>query len=368
MPKSMIFHYPFPTYTENAGSQVWVLQMIKAFTQLGYEVELAIGHAEERRKAIERIQAQAKQGRKFDFVFSEAATSPSLLTKKNAVQPLLDLNFFSWCKSQQIPVGLFYIDVHWRFDHWRKNVTLRRWATAWPLFWYDWFSYLGWVDRLYLPSLRMATALPTRWPAKRLTALPPGCIITDLPKPERVNDRLELFYVGGIAPPLYDLKAMVDIVQSLDNISLTFCCRTPEWEKFQTYYAVTDTTKVKVVHAHGAELKNYYAQADLFGLFWQPYPYLNITMPVKVMETLGYGLPLITTAGTVSADFVAQEKIGWVASTANEFRELLLRLQADRTLIAEKRARALAIREQHTWRERARVVADTLGQGKQVDR
>lgn len=38
-----------------------------------------------------------------------------------------------------------------------------------------------------------------------------------------------------------------------------------------------------------------------FGLFWQPSAYLDFAMPVKVFEALGYGVPLVTTAGTTRA-------------------------------------------------------------------
>ncbi len=362
MQKSMIFHYPFTTQAENAGSQVWVLRMIEAFKELGYAVEVVMGYADERKKAIERIKAEVAKGRQFDFLFSEAATRPTLLAKQNIGHPLMDFAFFQWCKSHSIPRGLFYIDVHWRFDHFQKNVAWYKRAIAWPLYWYDWLAYRQLLDQLYLPSLKMKTALPTDWPDQKLTALPPGCVISDQLEPAqaKADDRLQLFYVGGIAPPLYDLKPMVEAVKHLDQVVLTLCCRATEWAKFQSYYNVAGHANIQIVHAHGEGLKAYYANADLFSLLWEPYPYLAITMPVKIMETLGYGLPLVTTAATEAANFVGQEGIGWVVANGDEFRALLIQLQANPQLITEKRRRAEAIRGQHTWRARAQTVVDTL--------
>jgi glycosyltransferase involved in cell wall biosynthesis len=198
-----------------------------------------------------------------------------------------------------------------------------------------------------------------------LSPLFPGCDVRNLSDAERrddhaPSDRLELFYVGGVTPPLYDLKPMFDVVQAMDTVCLTLCCRESEWEKAKSYYAPLDGAKVQIVHAFGDGLRPYYARADLFGLIWKPHPYLDFAMPLKLFEALGYGVPIVASAGTEAARFVSQEGIGWVASTAGELRQLLSHLQAHPLIVAETRKHVKAVRRRHTWLARAQTVVDIL--------
>jgi glycosyltransferase involved in cell wall biosynthesis len=85
-------------------------------------------------------------------------------------------------------------------------------------------------------------------------------------------------------------------------------------------------------------------------------------MPVKVFESLGYGVPLVTTAGTETARFVAQEGLGWVVATEEELRNLLVYLRDDRAVVAAQRRELEAVRQRHTWHTRARTVAAILTQ------
>jgi glycosyltransferase involved in cell wall biosynthesis len=234
-----------------------------------------------------------------------------------------------------------------------------------PLYHYDWLRYSRLVDHLFLPALAMARALPGQWTDDKMSALPPGCNSFDLSE-QKVDkapvDRLRLFYVGGVLPPHYDLKAGLDAVGVLDNVSLALCCRRHEWEKAQAHYAPLDSSKIHIVHAFGKELIKYYTAADLLFLIWNPTPYLDFAMPVKIFEALGYGIPIVTNAGTEAARFVDREKIGWVASTTDELYNLIRHLQANPQVIAEKRKHIETVRERHTWLARAQTAARILGQ------
>jgi glycosyltransferase involved in cell wall biosynthesis len=363
MSRSMIFHYPLPLREETSGSQVHLAQTLKAFRESGYDVALVTGYAADRNKAIVRVLREAEAGRRFDFVYAWSPTTPTLLAKRNVWHPWLDSDFFSWCKGQSIPIGLFYGDIHWRFPHYRGAAPWYRRALAIPLYRYDWNNYARLVDHLFLPSLGMAGFLPTTWPADRISALYPGCNVADRPL-QAVStggsEGLKLFYVGGVRPPLYDLKPMIDALRGMSGVRLTLCCRAAEWAAARTYYEPVDTDVIRVVHAHGEQLASYYAETDVFGLFWQPYPYLDFAMPVKVFESLGFGVPLITTQGTEIARFVSGEDIGWAVSTTGEFRALLERLKANPQLIDEARGRVAQVRTQHTWQKRTALIARTL--------
>jgi len=377
----IIFHYPRPLIEGGtAGGKVRPYFMLRAFKQLGYQVEAVTGHSNERQAAIKHIKQEISRGRKFDFVYAESINAPMLLSERFRFRdrallspeffkwlfhndPRLDFNFFKWLKSQAVPLGLFCRDVHWRFEHYRAHTPWYRRVVNTPLYRYDWMRYSRLVDHLFLPDLSMAKALPGQWPDEGTSALPPGCNPADLSArtvDQPPTGKLKLFYVGGILPPSYDLKPGLDVVKALNNVSLTLCCREHEWKNVQSYYAPIDDTKIHIVHAQGKELEPHYLAADLFLLFWRPFAYWNHTMPIKVLETLGYGLPIVITQGSVAAQFVAQQGTGWVVSTSDELQALFNHLQANPQLVAEKRQHIQTVRERHTWLARAQTAANIL--------
>lgn len=360
-PKRMIFHHPLPLPTESSsGSRVRPLRLLAAFQALGYDVAVVAGDGSERQAAIAAVRAQAAAGEHFAFLYAEPPNAPLLWLNRQQSHRFQDYGLWRWCQAQSIPVGLFYRDVHWRFDQYKIATSWRKRAVTIPLYWADWLSYQLCVDHLFLPSLAMAAHLPSRWPATRLSALPPGCTIATTPHPHQTDIPLKLFYVGGVQPPLYDLRPMFTAVEALTGVQLTVCCRAAEWAAVRDLYAPFDATKIQIIHAQGDGLARYYAETDLFGLFWRPYAYLDFAMPVKLFEALGYGVPLVTTAGTETARFVAREGLGWVVTTEEEFRSLLLRLRDERSALAAQRQQLATARQRHTWLARAQLVTELL--------
>jgi glycosyltransferase involved in cell wall biosynthesis len=375
---AMIFHNPQRNVISEGISGSWVhsFRMFEAFGQLGFEIEVIEGTVPRRKQAIERLKREIERGRTFDFLFSEPSTHPMAVSILPALTSgthihgdiadhfLLDWGFFKWLKDRAIPRGLFYGDIHWKYDIYRNIVSRRKLMVTIPLYWYDWLMCLWLVDHLYIPSMAMHAALPTSYPLGRVSALFPGCVLPEVfqyPLPRTSGEHLTLFYVGGITPPLYDLRPMFRAMQVLEGMSLTICCREQDWKRARSAYEPFDMSRVHVVHKSGSDLVPYYTQSDIFLMGWDPvHPYLHFAMPVKVFEALGYGLPIVTVAGTSSADFIVRERIGWAASTPDELPALLRHLQANPHLLNETREQMETVRAQHTWKMRARMVVDTL--------
>jgi hypothetical protein len=359
---AMIYHYPQPLGAEVSGSQVHVAQLRQGFIDAGYEVIFVSGWAEERAAAWKQARAALDEGR-VGFLYAFSPTTPTLYNPPNRPAPLLDLNIFRTCRAHGVPVGVFYGDVYWKFAYFRQVTPRPIWVRMIPLFWYDWLCYLLTASHLFLPSLRMAPSLPTPWPRKRMSALAPGWAPgqpeQNAPAAHPANGILELFYVGGVVPPMYDMCPLLIALNQTQGIHLTLCCRQAEWEKYRDYYAPQLSDRVTVVHAERHELAPFYARADLFALYFR-HPYRDFAMPVKLMEAVGYGVPIIDANDAESGRFVAREGIGWAVDSTDELAALLAGLQADRSTLAVRRAHLLAIRNQHTWQARAEQVAATL--------
>ena len=368
--KSIIFHYPLQLSNQpESGSQVRPSRMIKAFRQLGYRVETVVGSAEERRRSMELIREMMKAGHRFDFAYAESSTMPTLLTEPHHMPtyPLLDFRFFKYLKKQSIPVGLFYRDAYWRFSVYARRVSFPKRHVARAFYWYDWIRYRELLNHLFLPTTKMLEVLPS-WTGGTVSALPPGCEEYDPSIPDASStdismaDRsLRLFYVGGIQPPLYNMRPMLEVVNELEGVSLTICCRESEWQECELFYErVFDAQKMHIVHAHGFELADYYRSADMFIDLRKEHAYWRYTLPLKVFEPIGFGLPSIIGYCSEAARFVERNETGWVVRSVEEAATLLHRLRHDRQVIQQKREHLKEIRTRHTWECRAREVEKQL--------
>lgn len=342
--------------------------MIQAFRGLGYEVAVVTGLESERAGRIAAIKDTIRQGRQYDFVYSESSTLPTLLTESGrglAWRPNLDFEFLTYMRQRHIPVGLFYRDVYWRTDHYRRMMTTSRRMIYTLFYHYDWLRYRRIVNHLYLPSLAMAAHLPTHWPADRVSALPPGAGISAASAGQErdyFDGDLSLLYVGGVAPPFYDLTPTFAAIRSMQQVCITICCRSEEWNRWRAHYEPIPIERVRIVHVQGEDLSRLYDEANAFLLMRSDDPYLEFAMPVKVFEALGHGLPIITNQGTQVAKLVTEEEIGWVVSSVDDLQNLLVSLSANPDGLKRKRYEAERARERHTWTSRAKHVVTTLAQ------
>lgn len=371
--KKCIFHIPnIIDETGTSGSQVRPRKMIQAFEKIGYEVDVVMGYGNERKAAIKKIKANIKNGISYDFLYSESSTMPTLLTEKNhlPLYPTLDFGFFSFCKKNNIPIGLFYRDMHWKFDVYRQAVRGLKRAVATLAYKYDLRKYSSLLDYLYYPSKGMEKYLPVDKLNCRMQALPPGAIYDEdeikLQEEkfcnihQRVGDKIRLFYVGGIVGN-YKFKKLMQAVKDLDFVELTICCREAEWGVVKSEYEGFLTGNIIVVHKSGTELEKYYKKADICMAFFERGAYVDIGMPVKIFEYLGHTIPIIATKGTAAGNFIEENGIGWAIDyDARGIKCLLKSLHSNPDGIVEKHKNAIYALQKNTWEARARQVQEEL--------
>lgn len=88
MEKRCIFHIPDYLDPDRASaSQIRPRKMIKAFEQIGYRVDIVQGYGKQRKIKIEEIRRNVKYGVKYDFLYSESSTTPTLLTERHHLPP-----------------------------------------------------------------------------------------------------------------------------------------------------------------------------------------------------------------------------------------------------------------------------------------
>ena len=355
----MIFHVPNKIMPEmKSASHIRPLKMLEAFEEIGYEVDYVMGDANTRKEQIKRIKDKINSGVVYDFMYSESSTMPTLLTEIHHLptHPFLDFGFFKFVKNAGIKIGLFYRDIYWKFPLYKESVSGFKYHLAVAMYKYDLKEYVKYLDILYLPSMAMAKYLP-----KELRviskALPPG-----YPLSVNYNKQIsgvKMIYVGGIGG-LYDLRKFVETVNELESIELTICCRENEWNAYKNSYPSLNKN-ISVVHLSGDELKREMDKSNLGVLCLEPNEYRDFAVPYKLFEYMGNNLPILTSKGTATADFVDENKIGFsVEYDKISIRKILEDIEMNPNVLDEKIKQIEEIKVNHTWTARAEQVVNEL--------
>lgn len=312
--KKCIVYYPFKINKDHpSASNLRPLRIIKGFEDKGYEVELIEGYSSERKIQVKRVREKIKSGEKYDFLYMESSTEPTLLTDPShlPIHPFYDYNFLKFCKEKSIKIGLFYRDIHWQFDQYKKNVSIGKRTVAIAFYYYDLIKYKRYIDVLFLPSYEMEKYIPIKL-NKKVMSLPSGCEGKFLGNDEyKMGKRLRVLYVGGIGKELYNIELLVKAIRDNGNFELTICCRREEWEANKYLYEEYINERIKVIHLSGMELEEEAKKADLYSIVVKPTEYWKFVMPMKLFTYIGYGKPILAIKNIVSGRFVEENNIGY---------------------------------------------------------
>ncbi|EKO3697822.1 glycosyltransferase family 1 protein [Vibrio metschnikovii] len=361
---NIIFHYPLPLdENSKSASGIRPLRMLTAFQELGYSIDLVTGYSTERKECIAKVKEGIKRGKKYDFVYSESSTMPTALTDPHhlPLNPLLDWRFFSFCKKNDIPVGLFYRDIYWLFDNYGKGLNPIKSTVAKLAYRYDLWLYEKTLMKLYLPSVEMGKYVPISR-TSMFSALPPGHNYTGIVQkgvPDFSKRPLKLFYVGGMSEH-YQLHVLFKAVCNLPKIELTVCTRKAEWLAVQNEYPPLPSN-ISVVHLSGKAMEAELKVCDIAILFVKPQEYREFASPVKLYEYLGFQKPILASEGTLAGQFVKDNGIGWsVPYDIKGVTEKLEALISNPSLFAVVYENLLRVTPNHTWQARAQQVIKDL--------
>lgn len=362
--KKIIFHHPLPLNPNaTSASGIRPLRMLEAFKSLGYQVDVVSGYSNERKRAIKVIKKNIKSGVKYDFVYSESSTMPTVLTDPHhlPLHPLMDFMFFRFCKRNNIKTGLFYRDIYWVFESYSKNLNWVKSTVAKLSYKYELYFYNRYLEKLYLPSMAMGDYIPIV-SEKKYVALPPGHDVTkDNVQPVYIinrNDKIKIFYVGGMVG--YNMHFLVSVINNRDDIELTICTRLNEWKAVKSEYPAL-SENIKVIHKVGKEMVQVLQSNHLVSVYIKPEEYRDFAVPFKLFEYLGNRKPVIASQGTLAGKFVSENGIGWtIPYNKNDLNVLLDNLVSNPDLIIDITKKMDEIAENNTWQARAKQVVKDL--------
>ncbi len=352
--KRMIFHIPMKIDRKRASaSQIRPMKMIEAFKECGYEVAVVEGYGKERKRQIKEIKGNILNGIKYDFLYSESSTMPTLLTEKNhlPIYPCLDFSFFSFCKRHGIKIGLFYRDIYWVFQ---KRRSLKEWVAS-VFYKYDILRYNKLLDALFLPSKEMNFYIPNIH-VKSVIPLPSGLQFHLSPKIE--HPLLELLFVGAIGG-LYDITFLVKVISHLQGVHLTVCCRENEWQKEKINYLPFLNGNITIVHKSGEELIELYRKADIACVFFRPDKYLDFAVPYKLYESISYECPILANIDTLTGKYVQDNDIG-ITSSCDERQLVHVLNSITKEDLNRYKLKLSQLASNNTWKVRCQLVEQSL--------
>lgn len=367
--KNCIFYLPYKLDENGNGARMLrPKKMIQAFSDIGYDVFVIQGYSKERRQLIAQLKKQIKNGKKYDFMYTESHTEPTLLTDPNHLptHPFMDFDFFRYIKKQGIKIGLFYCDIYWKFNSY--GIDLPKWKKKGALlnYNYDIKKYKKYLDKFYIPNSKILDYLQEPSLSQIASELPPGAdnllidrtIDTDRDYTVRP---IHIFYVGGLGSA-YQILELVKAVYYTPNCRLTLCCRDAEWEKEKgNFEPFLTNDKITVIHKKNNELEEYYHNADICSLLFEKGVYMEMAIPFKAFEYLAHELPVLSTKGTAIGSFVEKNDIGWsIDFDAKSIEEKLREIMNDSDSLVLKYNHCKESKKSNLWTCRASQVAEDL--------
>ena len=277
--------------------------------------------------------------KRFDAVYLEAATSTSMET---------DLLLLSLLKVAKVPIGIYIRDAYPLF-----GLTLVRNPKEWLLN-KTWFisqwAYQRLADILFFPTQSLADCFDFK--AKEL--LPPatrmGLVSEVFPGPFDT-----LLYAGHLSDengwPL--LKAAMELIHT-KNPQIRLLALTPTVTSEQ--YPWLDIRR--------GVLEDILADLPRIAAALIPRPqtdYNHLAIPVKLMDYLSLGLPIVSTDCKEMAMLINGHDLGWIVSFVPEdFALACLDIFDDiekRTTFSQQSVQFIQV---NRWEDRAEVILNTL--------
>ena len=364
----IIFYHPIDLVLNGVkGSEIRPVEMLHGLKENFSDVSNISGQSWDRKEKIKDLISKIKSGERFDFLYGETVNMPFFISDRDHVPRSFwwDIRLFMICSSYGIPIGVFYRDVYWREKELKKKVKniFKRYLKI-LLHWFEWLVLCRYVDILFLPSLEVGTYLPQIIRPLRYVELGPGF------KPSETNVRdyvlrptLDLFYVGGVIPPYYDMHPLFSFVNSNDYLKLTVCTRRDEWNEVKSLYSNYLNDRIVVVHKSSQELDQHYAVADIILELRAPNGYFKNAFPIKIVEAIGKGVPVICFDGSRAARFIRENGFGYVVKDYDDLAKLISRMHSGELSLDTTRKNIVEFNRNFTWSSKAQQVARFLKHG-----
>jgi hypothetical protein len=272
---------------------------------------------------------------------------------------IADLAFLLVARARRIPILTYVRDAQQLFPEYYQATSIKRRASQ-ALFLPATRALMRLSTTVAYPSAGLAAAVLGNRPGRQLpTLLPPGTRVAEAPP---VDPRARaLLFVGSMRYAAHGgsiLLAAIEQVRSRGTDMTLLCVSRPGEEPPGPRPAW-----LRVVRAEGAEIDALLPEVLACITPRHRSPYNDLAVPIKVMEYLGYGRPLIVTDTAETAAIVRRAGCGVIVPDTPA--GLADGIEAVATASPEQLGRwgeaARRAAEANTWDSRAGRILELLG-------
>ena len=343
-----------------SGSSVRPQNMYRAFLECGYDVKLLKGQQNRRRQRRQNVREVLNwlKTNHPDICYVEPPTGPFFNQ--------IDHRLMSKVRKMGIPTGLFYRDAYWRYGLLNMGRGFVPKLKAHVIRWMqirDLRYFRRNCDIVYVPSAGAGTAWGFFEEFKTVIPLLPGCNIAEL-QPKQ-TDELVAIYVGGVQER-YGTYVLLDAFKAInegnERINLKLVCREAEWQSLDNAYRTLENTDwLQVHHAQGEELAALYRESDFALCPLRTDFYNDLAMPIKLMEYIAFGKPIVATNCMEMKRFIEESGVGVITEyTVEDFARGVRLLAEDAEQRCHMTENCLIARQKNSWAQRAGQVARDL--------
>ncbi len=334
---NLLYLGQYPLDRLDSAPKIRTHSLLQAFKQLA-NVTFITGTRRSRRAAlIEHMQNFPRNY--YDLAYLEAATSTSNLT---------DFRMLYTLQAHKIPLGIFIRDAYQLFNlSPRKSIKEKILYQGWFV---SQYVYKKTASVQFYPSWSLAKSFD--FPNQAI--LPPAARLGYLPLSPSESPNLVLYAGNFSSENGGDLifESMARLVGLIPGVRLLALSRSeipPKWKNAPWILRIDGTLDDLIP----------YLDRIAFGVVPRPLnPYNHLSMPVKLMDYLSLGLPVVVTNCHEMANFVSQQNLGLVAPDqeipfTNVMKQLFTQSQL-RKQCAQSVSQAVLT--EHNWLQRADTI------------
>ncbi|MEG0663267.1 MAG: glycosyltransferase, partial [Anaerovoracaceae bacterium] len=335
-----------------SGSTVRPHKMYDAFKALGHEVKLLECQQNKRALRKQRVQEVLDwlSDHTPDLCYIEPPTGPFFNR--------IDLTLLKRVAKKNIPIALFYRDVFWKFhEHWEVGTLKKKVLIHMHKRDLRWFE--RYCNKVYFPS-ESVKVLFDGSRLREMDLLPPGCTIVQNEQRPKLP---ECIYVGGVSEA-YGANLLLAAFDRLngeeEKVHLNLVTSKDDAQNIEERFL--GKPWLSLHHAHGdKELRKIYERANLAIIPFKKTRYMNLAIPIKLFEYVGYGLPMIATDCVEIEKLINKEKIGITCNdTPDDIALAVEQFYQDKDLQDRLYANVEAFAKKNKWEDRAQCVIDDL--------
>lgn len=342
----------------SSGSSVRPIKILNAFNELGWQVDIVAGFSNPanipaRTATVRKFIKKLKTESDYDFCYIEPPAGPMFTPA--------DLSLMKLVHKKKIPTAIFYRDAYWKLADWFKNCTSSALKTRviCAMQKYQWEFIQKYCDVIYGSTESFCEAME---PIRKMKLLPPAGEILEKTT-DGIPNKKRIVYAGSFSEKAGG-KILIDameIVNRTMKIDLELVCRKPEFDSMGI-----DAQKyswLHVRHIFGEELNKLYLTCDCAVIPREFDLYMSIALPVKLLEYISYGFPVVASDINETTKFIKKYDIGLVCDcTAQALAESIIKIYSDEKQFKKYHDNAIkALMSENLWTHRAQQIAKDCG-------